>query len=481
MLEDESLSSREPGEPTPIVLSRSDESPLAELGKAWKKSVYLKVLSLIVVIALFGVITFIILANSASKSLDECKEKLSNEETEKNKCIGQKESLQDEIERHQNDLKKKQEEYKRLSERKNELEKTHKNLTDKSKNLDKEIENLTEDNKKIQQRVDNLRESKNKLVQEISILDKNITEVNKSITNTKAEIKKTNDTRIWYIAGVAAIGLTDILTIYQAFSVNRELKEEQERLYKYTKENNEIQANIDKEAIALKKLEEEKKKLDDEYGSLYKQLQECEDAKAKIGIEIQTCERGKEVVRREMSVTRLLAIEQAKAYYLEKYTDNVVKINHVYNSTSDKFSLDQFRKSMTDLNRPVVILRTTNRRFFGMGFNQKWPKDNGKYSIPSAFTFSMNRGILCTSRSDKENFELKDNYFFQIGPPEISIKFFNETLAEGIANSTDYFSCHKMVDDDGSFYDISESVKYTHIYGYNIKIGKEIEDYEDLT
>jgi len=488
MLEEESLliinrdsqSAREPGEPAPVVLPPSDESPLAELGKAWKKSVYLKILSLIIVITLFGMITFIMLSNSASKNLDECKEKLSNEETNTQQCMKEKESLEGQVETQQKELKKKQEEHKGLNETKSNLLKIRNDLTEESDHLQNKIGNLTKENNDVQNRVNRLLESKKALTEEISRLNKDIEEINKTITNTKTEVKKLNDTEIWYIAGVVGIGLTDILTIYQAFSVNRELRMERERLSKYTEENRRIQADIDKLAIIVKKLEEEKKTLEDEYRPLHKQLQECEHIKTQVGIDIQNCGRRKEAVRREMLAMKKLAIEQAKAYYLKRYAKYMVEIDPLYNSTRDKFSLEEFRTIMTDRNNPVVVLNTTNRRLFGIGLNKEWPKDNGKYSMNSSFTFSIKHGALCTSVIHKDNFELKDGYFFQLGPPEISVKFFNETLAEGVANATEYFNCRNQVDENDNYYDIGANVKYTHIYGYNIILGKVEGDYEDI-
>jgi septal ring factor EnvC (AmiA/AmiB activator) len=450
--------------------SSSDKSPLADLSNAWKKSVTLKVLTLIVVIALVGMIVLIVTMNLISNGLGDCKNKLESEELQTQQCLSKESTLKTEIQDLENDLSKKQIERTNLQSKKNELEKDNKKLQEEILELDKEIGNLNNENREVEGRISKLEGDKARVVDEIRKIDILINTVNKEINSTKTEIKKLDALKIWYIAGVAALGLTDALAIYQAYSVSTELKAEEERLAHYTAENKRIQTEINNHTTELKKLEEEKKKLEDEYSKLHEKLRECDHNKAQIISAIRDCEDRKKAVEHEMLATKTLAIEQAKAYYLMTHTDYLVERSVVYNSTKDGFRADTFNNHMQGTTSSVVILNTTNGRIFGIGtgFNQGWPKENRKYTMDGAFTFSTRFATVCHAIIHKDNFELKDNYFFQLGPPEVSVQT-NGTYAHGIATTTNYFNCEGHPD---NLYDAGQTMTYSQIYGYNIKMGK---------
>lgn len=463
-------------EPAPVIAPPpthdGGENHFANLAKAWKRSVCLKVFTLIMLLVLAGMVIFIVFTIRNSRKANKCESDLSKTQGLLKHCNARVTSLSGEISRLQQDLRSKNEEHDRLKTQHTDLEKKHTELQKTFNDNEASIRTLNGDIHNLQDKIDGLKKDKESIQSEIHKLEEDISKVKTQITQKQNEIKEIDDSETMYKGVTIVLSGTGLFTMYQAYQVKTEVDDERDKAERWKEENIELDKSLKNLTVVLAELEKEKNVLTKEVGELQEKSRKCQGQLSILFIKLRACGQRRTELYNELAATRRLAVDLAKVQYLKQFANYTVSVTRVYNSTTDRRTDKDFRKAMARRKYPVVVLNTTSGKLFGMGLSIPWPGEDElrNHNDKDCFTFSVHRGVVCKVVDDNGVFGLREGYMFHLGPPEISVQMQQEQII-GTAKVTSTFDCGSHAD-PVNFYGIGDFVHYTDILGYSLEINK---------
>eukprot|EP01022_Parablepharisma_sp_SALTPOND_P028394 TRINITY_DN708_c0_g1_i1.p3 TRINITY_DN708_c0_g1~~TRINITY_DN708_c0_g1_i1.p3 ORF type:complete len:507 (+),score=64.66 TRINITY_DN708_c0_g1_i1:8298-9818(+) len=442
---------------------------IKSITKTWKSSLFLKIISGVVVLVVILFIVFMSTTIAFSSEKGSCKSDLESEKSKVDSCQKKVDSLNGRVNELNEQLESEKKKTRTLESEVTQLKKKQEDLEKTIKDKDSEIASLNSKNKELTGKVASLETQVRNLQNEVQQKNSEIDHWKQEVHTRDEEIAKVKNQLKYFQWGAVGSGVVHVGVIIDDIAAHSSAGTQRRKAEELENKNRDLQGQINNANNKIKELDKENERLKEEVNHVNELRQHCQQDLAHERELYEECMRGQEKLRRQIDIIPKLALDQAQLQILMQETQKTMAYSLIYNSTLHGFHKEEFINRVKGCRPTVVIIRTTSGYVFGGSTNITWESSGGVQTDPAAFTFSSTNHHICKIKEPKRAVYFNDEYFIEFGDPEFWVEKTDNKVARGNAESDRVYNCG--ANDRQNFYNDGVELTVQELLVYEVKIN----------